>query len=78
MLKKSMTYFSYSDILAKLGGYKSILDPIFVAILPFFTLSYLHKLSRIIKQTRMKEYVKEMKKLSFELHNMLKKDKKLV
>jgi hypothetical protein len=76
-LKRYITYFAYSDIFAKLGGYKALIDPIFFAFFPLFTLSYLHKLSRIIKQTRMKEYVNELKEIAFSLHNKLKGDKEL-
>ena len=56
LMKKYMTYFTYGDIAAKLGGYKALMGPIFVAFFPMFTLSYLIKLARVIKQRRMKEY----------------------
>jgi hypothetical protein len=49
MFKKFITYFNYSDMFAKLGGYKALIDPIFYSFFPFFTLSYLLKLARIIK-----------------------------
>jgi hypothetical protein len=51
------SYFSIRNILAKLGGYKALIDPIIGLFIPFFVLSYLHKLARIIKQRRMKEYL---------------------
>jgi len=68
LLEKYVTHFSYSDIFAKLGGYKALMDPFFMAFFPFFTLSYLHKLSRIIKQKRMQEYVGELKEKAFGLY----------
>ena len=77
LMKKYVTYFAISDIFAKLGGYKALIDPLFMATFPFFTLSYLHKLSRIIKQTRMKEYVNELKTIAFALHMKLRSDKEL-
>ena len=48
-INKIIKYFSYADIFAKLGGYKALIGPLFVALIPFSALSYLHKLSRIIK-----------------------------
>ena len=56
LMKKYMTYITKGDIGAKLGGYKALIEPFFVALFPMFTLSYLIKLARIIKQRRMKEY----------------------
>ena len=76
-INKVLRYFSYADIFAKLGGYKALVSPFFVAFFPFFTLSYLHKLSRIIKQNRMKEYLNELKRISYDLHMKLKKNKEL-
>jgi hypothetical protein len=64
-MKKYMTDFTYSDIFAKLGGYKALIGPFFAATFPFFTLSYLVKLARVIKQRRLKEYTKELIKFAF-------------
>ena len=50
-------FFSYKDMLSKLGGYKALLDPILRMFVPFFVLSYLYKLARIIKQKRMQAYL---------------------
>ena len=49
-----------------------MIGPFFAAFIPIFTLSYLHKLSRIIKQTRLKEYLNELKLIVFPLYLKLK------
>ena len=49
MMIKIIRYYGYDDIFAKLGGYKALGEPFLVAFFPLFTLSYLIKLSRIIK-----------------------------
>ena len=77
MLKKFETDFTYSDIFAKLGGYKALVGPLFLAFFPFFTLSYLIKLARVIKQRRMKEYTNELKTYAFKLYQKLRGDKEL-
>jgi hypothetical protein len=70
-------YFTISDIFARIGGYKALADPIFAMFFPLMTLSYLHKLSRIIKQNKIKEYLAELKRLSFDLFVKLKHDQEL-
>jgi len=77
MLKKFETDFTYSDIFAKLGGYKALVGPLFLAFFPFFTLSYLIKLARVIKQRRMKEYTNELKTYAFKLYQKIRVDKEL-
>jgi hypothetical protein len=60
-------FFSYKNMFSKLGGYKALLDPLLSLFIPCFVLSYLHKLARIIKQTRMKEYIGKLKEIAFPL-----------
>ena len=67
-------FFTYGDILAKIGGYKAIAEPIFHMFFPLLTLSYLHKLSRIIKQRKMKDYINVLKPISFDLYLKLRDD----
>ena len=74
---KIMDYFTIANIGAKLGGYKALLEPLLVATFPFFTLSYLVKLSRIIKQTRMKEYLQHLKDTVYPIYFTLRDDKDL-
>ena len=51
--------------------------PLLVATFPLFTLSYLIKLSRIIKQHNLKAYIFELRTIAFALHQRLKDDKEL-
>ena len=68
------SYFSIRNILAKLGGYKALIDPLIGMFIPFFVLSYLHKLARIIKQRRMKEYLNQVKSVCFPMYRAMNKD----
>ena len=70
-------FFSIKDMISKLGGYKATLDIFLVMFIPFFVLSYLYKLARIIKQTRMKQYLGRLKDIAFPLYNRLYLDKQL-
>ena len=56
MLKliKIVNFMTVADILSKLGGYKALLTPFLGLSVPLFIVMYLHKLARIIKQTRLK------------------------
>ena len=60
-------FYSVKDMFSKLGGYKALINPLIHLFIPFFVLSYLYKLARIIKQTRMKEYLNKLKEISFPL-----------
>jgi len=67
-------YFKYRDVFATLGGYKSLIEPLLNMFIPFFVLSYLHKLARIIKQRRMKEYLNKLKEIAFPMYRAFNKD----
>jgi hypothetical protein len=71
-------YFTISDILAIIGGYKALAGPVLAMFFPLLTLSYLHNLSRIIKQHKIKEYLIELKKVCFDLFIKLKNDNELL
>ena len=51
-------YITYSDMIAKIGGIKSAISPIFNLMIPFLAICFLIQLSKIIK-VKSKNYYKE-------------------
>ena len=57
---ETINYYGYMDIVAKLGGLKSILGPVLSLLTPFFVIVFLNQLSQIIKQSYVNEYFHEL------------------
>ena len=53
---QTIKFFGYADMLAKLGGLKSILGPVFSILTPLFVLAFLMELSSILKQSYKNDY----------------------
>jgi hypothetical protein len=51
MIKETITetFYGYNDVLAQLGGIKSIAGPILTVVTPFFILNFLIGLNAIIQ-----------------------------
>ena len=56
----SYSYFTVSDILAKMGGLSASIMPIIGRLAPFFALYFLLELSAIIKDHLTKRYNEEV------------------
>ena len=57
---ETIKYFGYMDMLAKLGGLKSILGPVLSILTPIFVLAFLIELCSILKQSYKNDYFKEL------------------
>jgi hypothetical protein len=51
-------YITYSDMVAKIGGLKSAISPIFGLIIPLLAIGFMIELSKIMK-AKSKNYYKE-------------------
>ena len=57
-------YYTFSDILSRIGGLQGSIMPLLAQIAPLFVLYFLYKLSEIIKQKLAESYLKDAAKFT--------------